>query len=107
MKRYASSRFRIVLFAAVILCIGMAGVRRGMGQTTIPSGSKAATGTLEGPFSLVLENLDFVFATIMVLSITGVTLIIQAVIKNRRSVFLPESTNNRIRELITAGQYPE
>src|SRR5205823_761433 len=65
------------------------------------------TETVKGPFSLVLENMDFVFVMILAASVWGVTLIIQAVIKNRKSVFLPETTNNRIRELIQTGQFQD
>jgi biopolymer transport protein ExbB len=110
MKRYASSKMRIAVLAAVMLCIGMVWGRSLFGQTTLPAGTVGATnnaGGAKNAFSLVLENMDFVFVMILAASIWGVALIIQAAIKNRRSVFLPEATNNRIRELMMAGSLPE
>ena len=58
-------------------------------------------------FAIILDNKDFVFWTIMVLSIIGVTFIIQGFVKNRRSVLLPEDSINHIRELIGQRQFKE
>src|SRR5205814_7180110 len=44
---------------------------------------------------------------IALLSITGLTLIIQGFITNRREVLMPEETTNRIREMIAARQFKE
>jgi biopolymer transport protein ExbB len=56
---------------------------------------------------LVLDNIDFVFIVILLLSVTGLTLIIQGFIKNRASVFLPEESTNHIRELIGQKKFKE
>jgi len=110
MRRYESSKFRIGLLAVMMLGIGLVLARNLSAQT--PSAAPAQPAPANAPvvrnaFTLVLENMDFVFAMILAASIWGVTLIIQAAIKNRRSVFLPEATNNRIRELMQAGSLPE
>jgi biopolymer transport protein ExbB len=54
-----------------------------------------------------MGNRDFVFFIIIGCSIYGVTLIIQGVIKNRRSVLMPEASVNHIRELINQRQFKE
>ena len=115
MKRYASSKLRIFLFVGIIASIAVVWARPGFGQAAAPAPAPApaaapavqTTETVKGPFSLVLENMDFVFVMILAASVWGVTLIIQALIKNRKSVFLPETTNNRIRELIQTGQFQD
>jgi biopolymer transport protein ExbB len=60
-----------------------------------------------GLVHLILSNLDPVFWTIAVLSVTGLTLIIQAFIKNRASVFMPEETTNQVREMISQRKFKE
>jgi len=64
MKRYASSKMRIAVLAAVMLCIGMMWSRGVMGQTTSAppaagaTAAPAANGAPKNAFSLVLENMD-------------------------------------------------
>jgi len=55
-------------------------------------GPAPAPAHRQGPglLQLILGHVDFVFITIAALSIWGLTLIIQASIKNRASVFMPE-----------------
>lgn len=60
-----------------------------------------------GAFSLVMQNLDFVFYTIGVLSVAGLALIIHGFWVNRRSIFLPSEVTNRIRGLIQSRQWPD
>ena len=43
----------------------------------------------------------------MILSVIGLTLIIQAFIKNRASVFMPEDTTNQIREMVAQRKFKE
>jgi len=73
-------------------------------------GAKADTGPTgqKGLISLIMENWkDGVFWAIMILSVIGLTLIIQAFIKNRASVFMPEETTNQIREMIAERKFKE
>jgi len=58
-----------------------------------------------GVFSLIMENLDPIFITIALLSIAGLTLIIQGFIQNRGEALMPEATTNRIRDMIEARQF--
>ncbi len=61
----------------------------------------------EGIFDLIASNIDPVFITIVLLSIVGVTLIIQGFIQCRKSVFMPITTINTIRELIAQKRFKE
>ena len=56
---------------------------------------------------LIMGNMDFVFYTIVLLSITGMTLIIQGFIKNRASVFMPDVSTEQIREMINQRKFKE
>jgi len=105
---YASSKIRLILLGAMLLT---AGVLAGTGFAQQAGGAGAAAGNAPGPgqrvglFSLILGNLDFVFAIIAALSITGLTLIIQGFIKNRASVLMPASTTNTIRDMIAQRRF--
>ena len=121
MRRYASSRFRIVLFLALIgaALFGMSGSGLAQAQNNTGGGTSAAagpSGAIPSPdaprpkptlVSLILGNLDPVFFVIIALSITGVTLIIQGFIKNRSEVMLPEASTNTIREMIQQKRFKE
>jgi hypothetical protein len=50
---------------------------------------------------------DPIFLLICVLSIWGLTLIIQGFIKNRASVLMPEETTNQIRDMISQRKFKE
>ena len=60
-----------------------------------------------GLFGLLMQNTDPIFFTILLLSVIGLTLIIQGAIKNRTSVMMPEASVNHIRELIGQRQFKE
>jgi biopolymer transport protein ExbB len=61
----------------------------------------------DGVFTLVFHNRDFVTYTILILSVIGLTLIFQGAMANRASVFMPESSTNTIREMITQRKFKE
>ena len=134
MRRYASSKFRIGLFVALVGAAlfamsgqglaqqGGAGTGAGAPAGSSPSASPAPAGgggsaggaaQAQPPkkkdtlFTLIVGHLDFVFFIIIGLSIVGVTLIIQGFIKNRASVMLPESSTNAIREMIQQKKFKE
>jgi biopolymer transport protein ExbB len=67
----------------------------------------AAPAPQAGVVRMILGNIDFIFITIGVLSVAGLTLIIRGFIQQRRSVYLPPEVLARIRELIDAKQYRE
>jgi biopolymer transport protein ExbB len=125
MRRYASSKFRIALFVALMgaAIYAMAGSDRAQAQNTPPAGGNTASpapGTGAGAggetaaprskptlFGLIMGNRDFVFFTIILLSVAGVTFIIRGAIQNRASVLLPEASTNAIREMIQQKKFKE
>lgn len=106
-RRYSSSKFRIVLFA--LLMGATIFVTSGFAQDApAPAADgEPAKAQPQGLISLILSHPDFVFFTIVILSIIGLTLIIQGFIKNRASVFMPESSTEHIRELIGQKKFKE
>jgi biopolymer transport protein ExbB len=106
MLRYRSSKFRIVLLI-MILAAGIFAAT-GYGQTPGATDAAAPSAQGEGIFQLIFSHwLDPVFLTIAALSITALTLIIQAFITNRASVMIPEATTAQIRELIEQRKFKE
>jgi biopolymer transport protein ExbB len=107
MTSYASSKWRLILLAGVLLTAGaLAG--HGFAQSAAPDGAAAAAEPKPaGLIQLILSHPDPVFWTIFLLSIVGLTLIIQGFIKNRSSVLMPEPTTNAIREMIANRQFKE
>jgi biopolymer transport protein ExbB len=112
MRRYATSRLRIALLAAMLGSIVFL-ASDGLAQNPpAPVASPAATPAEQanqgkGLMRLIMENRDPVFFTILILSIAGVTFIIQGIIRNRASMYMPEATVSRIRELISTRQFNE
>ena len=108
-RRYSSSKFRIVLFA--LLLGATVFVTSGFAQdapTPAPGPDGAPVKAQpQSLVSLILSHPDFVFFTIVILSIIGLTLIIQGFIKNRASVFMPEASTNHIRELIGQKKFKD
>jgi biopolymer transport protein ExbB len=105
---YATSKFRLLLLIVMVGAILMT-FSQGFAQSAGPAvgATGAAAKRQEGVFDLIAGNVDFVFITIVVLSIIGVTLIIQGFIKTRREVFMPVATINTIRELIAQKRFKE
>ena len=101
-RRYASSKFRIVLLCSLLAACIL--VSTTYGQTDSGAAPKRPPAGLG---QLILSNVDFVFITIMLLSIIGLTLIIQGFIQNRASVFMPEASTQHIRELIGQRKFKE
>jgi biopolymer transport protein ExbB len=58
-------------------------------------------------FGLILQNRDVIFWTIIALSITGLTLIIQGFITTRQSSFMPPRTIQLIKEMISERRFQE
>ena len=102
--RYVNSKSRLLLLIALFL---MVGILVGKTYAQQPGPQPPPTGTKIGLFSIILQNVDFIFVTILLLSIAGLTLIIQGFIKNRQSVFMPEQTTVQIRQLIQQRKFQE
>jgi biopolymer transport protein ExbB len=99
------SKFRIGLLAG-LLAVSALIAGNAWAQSAATSAAAAPKRT-EGVFDLIAANMDFIFVTIVLLSITGVTLIIQGFIQCRKSVFMPISTITTIRELIAQKRFKE
>src|SRR6202451_3496182 len=106
MRRYATSKLRLALFLVLV----------GAALLVMPDPLSAQVSNTGQPaqqarpsvFSLVMQqDTDPVFWTIMLLSIAGLTLIIQGVIQNRASVFMPPETTERIREMIAQRRFKD
>jgi biopolymer transport protein ExbB len=67
----------------------------------------SGVGQARSVFSLIMENRDPVFFTIIGLSIWGLTLIIQGFLVNRPSVIMPPRTIETIREMIAQRRFKE
>jgi biopolymer transport protein ExbB len=114
MRRYATSKFRIGLLAACIAAVVFVGTSPSSwaqgtgGGGAAPAGAGAAPAPQkQGLFSLILSHPDFVSFTIAILSITGLTLIIQGFIKIRRGALIPDTSTNHIRDLIGRREFKE
>jgi biopolymer transport protein ExbB len=111
------SKFRVALFAALLGAIVFMGGRHAFAQPAPAPAGGAATGGSNIPkvgildtFGLLMQELkhgDFVLITVIILSIAGMTFIIQGFMKARASVMFPEASTNHIRELIANRQFKE
>jgi len=96
---------------AAVLAIGVFAARNAFAQGAAGPGADTAAqgpkvGTMDS-FGILLRHPDFVSFTILILSIAGLTLIVQGFIKARATVMMPEETTNHIRELISQRQFKE
>ena len=92
----------------VMIALALAVVSRAQAQSAVPSGAGTTTVKKpEGIFSLLASDVTFVSVTIILLSVVGMTLIIQGFIQCRREVFMPTVTINTIRELIAQKRFKE
>lgn len=107
MRRYASSKVRIGLMVACIAAVVF--VMSSAGYAQAPAGTGGTTTVLQKKnlLQLILGHIDFVSITIAILSVTGLTLIIQGFIKIRAGALIPESSTNHIRELIGRREFKE
>ncbi len=107
-RNYNTSIFRLALLAIMLFGV-VAITRTGFAQDANAAGQNAdaAPAKGKGVFTIVMENMDPVFWTIGILSVAGLTLIIQGFIQNRRSVLLPDESINTIRELIAQRKFRE
>lgn len=113
MRRYATSKFRIGLLAACIAAVVFVATSssswaQNQGGAAAPAaGNQAPAPQKQGLMSLILSHPDFVSFTIAILSITGLTLIIQGFIKIRRGALIPDASTNHIRDLIGRREFKE
>jgi biopolymer transport protein ExbB len=110
MRRYATSKFRVVLLLALVATVVFIASSSSLAQNTGGTAGAAAAEAKpqkQSILSLILGHIDFVSITIACLSIWGLTLIIQGFIKIRAGALIPESSTNHIRELIGRREFKE
>src|SRR4029079_753591 len=117
MKSYATSKFRMLLLTLLLgaaLAALLLPASSSFGQASPGGGGGNAGGANPAPQSsigqlvrLILDHPDFIFFTILALSIASLTLIIQAFMKNRTSVFLPQATTDQIRDMIAQRRFKD
>ena len=98
---------RLAMFAMLALAVFLSFSNTAQPSGGSAGGADAAAKPKSGLFSVIMSNKDFVFFTIMILSMVSLTLIIMAFIKNRASILMPEASVNHIRELINQKQFKE
>jgi biopolymer transport protein ExbB len=113
---FSQSRLRAIgakvrVFCLLVLMAGAltAFATSAYGQAAPASGSGTATPEVkpQGLVNLIMGHIDGVFITIALLSIIGLTLIIQGAIKTRKEVMMPTETTEHIKELISQKQFKE
>ncbi len=97
---------RAVMAAVAVAAVGLT-AHSALAQAAGGAAPAAAKPVPEGLIHIILSNVDPIFITIVALSIVGLTLIIQAFIKNRASVFMPEETTNQIRDMVGQRKFKE
>lgn len=102
MGRYGTSWFRVLLLVVLLLTVGIALAAPDTATAAAPS---PTASPVRNSFSLVLDNLDFVFYTIGILSVAGLALIIHGFWNNRQAVLLPPDVTNRIRGMTQDRQW--
>jgi biopolymer transport protein ExbB len=102
--RYAGSKFRLILLAALLIA---AGALAGTAYAQSSAAPAIPTPPRVGLFSIIMANVDIISITIGILSVIGVTLIIQGFIKNRAAVFMPPQTTQQIRQMISQRRFQE
>jgi biopolymer transport protein ExbB len=110
MRRYATSKFRIGLLVACIAAVVLVTSSSGWAQqggAAAPAAGGQQTVQKQGLLSLIFSHIDFVFVIIALLSVTGLTLIIQGFIKIRHGALIPDTSTNHIRDLISRREFKE
>jgi len=110
MRGYAQSKIRLLFLTMLVGFVLALLARSAIAQTGPQTPAAAgAPAKISKPtvLTLIMDNQDPVFFTILALSIVGLTLIIQGIMENRSSVFLPRQTTDTIRELIAQRKFQE
>jgi biopolymer transport protein ExbB len=102
-RRYSAARPWVVLVAAIVVAAVFTGSAFAQG-----AGGDAAAPVVKDPLKPFIMAFDWiVIGTILILSIFGLTLIIQGFIRNRESVFMPETSTQMIRDMIQTKRFKD
>ncbi len=100
------SKYRLLILALLVGVFAFAFVEQSFAQAQSAGG--ATVTVKEDALKPLIKVFDWIIiSTIVILSIFGMTLIIQGFIKNRQSVLLPEESTNQIREMIGQKKFRE
>jgi biopolymer transport protein ExbB len=103
---YANSKFRIALLLFLLGAVIFIASDASVGQA--PAAPPGAAVDRKGLLNLIFSHpRDPVFWIIAILSIAGLTFIIQGFIKVRSAVMMPEEVTNQMRSMIEARQFKE
>lgn len=92
----------IALFGGVLVLVG-----RGFAQESGAEPEMTRELIPTNVYSLVLENLEFISITIILLSVIAVALMIQGFIRVRRTVLLPRVSSQTIEDMIAQQRFKE
>jgi biopolymer transport protein ExbB len=108
MHRFAFSKARIALFVVLLAGAGLTPAAFAQDAAAPAPGGQVITKENKTFFGLILDAKDDpIFWTIVILSIAGMTLIIQGFMQNRPSVMMPEATTEQIRDMISQKKFKE
>jgi biopolymer transport protein ExbB len=108
MRRFAFSKARIALLVVLLAGAGLATTSFAQDAAPAAEGGPTVSKPQKTFFGLILESkTDPIFWTIGLLSIAGMTLIIQGFMQNRASVLMPDSTTEQIRDMISQKKFKE
>src|SRR5262245_45883778 len=100
LRRPLLRRMTFILLALLLVSVLFAA--NVYAQDAAPA-AEGGAAKVNDPLKPLIKVFDWmVICTILILSIFGLTLIIQGFIRNRMSVFMPETSTNTIREMIGA-----
>lgn len=102
MSRNPTFKFRLAMLAIILMgALFMASpvLAQGAGDD--------APDVADNVYSLVLQNIEAISATIILLSVVAMTLIIQNFIRIRKKVMIPEENTEQMREMIVNRQFKE
>lgn len=101
-RRLFSSKLRVGMLVALLSVACFVGTT--WAQDTSADAAPKTKSTL---VTVIFGHIDPIFVIIALLSIIGLTFIIQGFIKNRASVLIPEGTTNQIRDMIQQKRFKE
>ena len=101
--RASSLARRVALIVAVVAVTVLMSAGPALAADAPAAGHKQQQTLIQ----IILGHIDGVFISIVLLSIVGLTLIIQGFIKNRASVFMPQETTDQIRDMVAQRKFKE
>lgn len=102
MSRNSTPKFRLALLA-----IAMMGALVIGGPAFAQDAAETEAAVADNVYSLVLQNLEVISISILLLSVVAITLIIQNFIRVRKDVMLPQQNTEQMREMIANRQFKE